>query len=237
MACRTLLRRKTQLDLLRTVCEQGRRAFLSLRGRRTVSHKVTLESIESDGLICSWMDDHIAEAEVAGQPLEFAFEHKGEHFIFQAVSRGATRHGTARGLRVSLPPRVERARRRRQLRLEAPADPPMECSFTQVVDERRQFRGCITDFSDGGVGVVAQTNEVSQLYTGDLYWLTLTLPDNELPLELVVRLIHLRPIRHTDRLAMGWAFQPSDDRTQYEQYVRRLEALIDQDRRSSSVAG
>lgn len=241
MACQTLLRRKTQLDLLKTVCEQGRRAYLSLRGRRTVSKKTALLTLEHDGLVLAWDDERIVEAEIAGQPLEVAFEHEGEHFVFRAVSRGATESpdsgDEARAcVKLSLPLRVERARRRRHLRLEFAVEARFEGQFTHVVDERRQFKARVTDLGDGGMGVVAQTTDVSHLYTGDLYWITMELPGDQTPVELAARLIHVRPIRHTHQIAMGWAFQSADDPTTYERYLRRLEALIGR-QSSSGVKG
>ena len=242
MACRTLLRRKTQLDLLRAACENGRRAHLSLRGRRTVSKKTAMVTLEHDGLVLAWDDDRIVEAEIAGQPLEVAFEHEGEHFVFRAVSRGATESrdlgdGEAACLKLSLPLRVERARRRRHMRWECPAETPLECFFIHVVDERRQFKARLGDLGDGGVGVIAQTTEVSQLYTGDLYWVTLELPGEKTRFELAVRLIHLRPVRQTHQIAMGWAFQPADDLALYQRYLRRLESLINRGSKPESITG
>lgn len=231
MACRTLLRRKTQLDLLKAACEQRSAAHLSLRGSRSTSRKIILVEMGDDVLGCLWSDDRIPEAECPGRALEVVFEFDGERLIFQTLSQGTlsweTGDGrTYPGLLLNLPLRVERARRRRQFRLEPPDDPPLECLFTQVVDERRQFRARITDINEGGIGVVARTNEVAPLYTGDLYWTTLSFPDLDAPVELVARLIHLRPIRHTDQLAMGWSFQPGEDRTRLERYLRRLETLL-----------
>jgi hypothetical protein len=84
----------------------------------------------------------------------------------------------------------------------------------------------MTDISDGGVGVTAHSADVCRLHTGDLFWLDVEVPGAKARSEFVVRLVHLRPVKNTDRLAMGWAFQPTDDAAAHEKCLRRLEALV-----------
>jgi len=231
MACRTLLRRKTQLDLLEQACRQGRLARINPRGRKAVSGEATLAVLDRDGLVLVWEKDRIAEVEVPGQPLEVFFEHEDEHFVFRTVTSGGVICAPPgvdprRCIKLNLPLRVERARRRNSIRLDLSDGPITEGVFTHVVDGRRQFTARIINLNEGGVGVTARAADVTKLYTGDLFWIEMCLPGEKKDDEFVVRLVHLRPIKHADRIAMGWAFQPTDDIANYERYVRRLEAFI-----------
>ena len=230
MACRTLLRRKTQIDLLARACEQGVTARLALRGNAGLSGTVKLTGLERDGLLVTWVAQRIPEVELEGQPVEVRFEHEGEHYVFRSVSRACASRSPSGAaeprLRLSLPLRLDRARHRRHVRLNAPDLPPIEGTFTHVVDARRQFQARLTNISNGGIGVRARVADVLQLYTGDLFWVDMELPGEQTRSEMVVRLVHLRPIRRTDELAMGWVFQPTDDVANHEKYLRRLEAFI-----------
>jgi c-di-GMP-binding flagellar brake protein YcgR len=179
----------------------------------------------------AWVGKRIPELEVARRPVEVRFAYEGEHYVFVAVTRGRQETGfdeqsTNQTIQLSLPLRLERARQRQQLRLELPDQPPITATFTHVVDDRRQFRARLRDIGDGGLGVVANAGEVSELHTGDLFWADVTLPGEKTHSELVVRLMHLRPVSGSDEIVMGWAFQPTDDVENYENYLRRLEAFV-----------
>jgi c-di-GMP-binding flagellar brake protein YcgR len=192
---------------------------------------VCLVALERDGVLLTWAEDSLAEAEVSGQPVEVRFEHDGEHYVFFAATRGRVRRGLQRReaqplLKLRLPLRLERARRRQHRRLALEDQPPIMGTFTHVVDDRRQFQAQLTDIADGGLGVTARTADVCRLYTGDLFWVDLELPGEQARSEFVVRLVHLRPVRNTDKLAMGWVFQPTDDAANYEKYFRRLETFV-----------
>jgi hypothetical protein len=228
MACRTLLRRRTQLTLLAQVCEQGGPARVCLRGRRAVSGTLRLTTLERDGLLAVWEDRCVPEMEVAGRPLEVRFDHDGESYGFRAVSRGRVQSGPSgeTALKLSMPLRVDRARQRRHVRLGLQDLPRLDGTFTHVVDARRQFTARLTDIGDGGVGVTARRADVPELYTGDLFWMDLVLPGERSQSEFIVRLVHLRPVRNTDEVAMGWVFQPGDEPASHETYVRRLEAFV-----------
>ncbi|MBU0617814.1 MAG: hypothetical protein KKI02_08865, partial [Planctomycetes bacterium] len=79
--------------------------------------------------------------------------------------------------------------------------------------------------------------DVPQLYTGDLFWLDVVLPGEQTRSEFILRLVHLRPVRNTDELAMGWVFQPTDELANYERYVRRLEAFVARQQPSGGETG
>jgi hypothetical protein len=230
MACRTLLRRRTQLALLASACQQGARACINLRRRGHATGEVRLESLEHDGVLLVWAGCRIQGAELPGQPVDVHFEHQGERYAFSAITRqhaDCTNKCAARGLlKLSLPLRLERADRRRQLRVELNGLPPIVARFTHVVDDRRQFEAQLTNIAERGIAVTAQSADVARLHTGDLFWVDIELPGEASRSEFVVRLAHLRPIKHTDKLAMGWAFQPADDPTSCEKYLRRVEAFV-----------
>ncbi|MFQ5806798.1 MAG: PilZ domain-containing protein [Phycisphaerae bacterium] len=242
MACQTLLRRRAQLALLASACEQGVPACVGFRRKSTTTREVRLVALERDGVLVAWLDDPIPGAELPGQPIEVRFDHKGEHYVFFAVTRGRVRrdpegHETRWLLKLSLPLRLERAQRRQHVRLPLENLPAITGTFTHVVDDRRQFQARLTDIADGGVAVTVRAADVSELRTGDLFWVDMELPGEQVRWEFVVRLVHLRPIKSTDRLAMGWAFQPSDDAGSYETYLRRLEAIIARQQRPGSDEG
>ena len=231
MACRTLLRRRTQLTLLAQACEQGHAARVHVRGGPEVGGTLRLTALERDGVLVRWAERRVPEIEVEGQSLEVRFEHEGESYVFRAVSRGCVGSGSAgtaarTQLKLSLPLRVERARCRQHIRLDLRGLPGIEGTFTHVVDARRQFQARLTDVGDGGAGATARRADVPQLYTGDLFWLDVVLPGEQTRSEFILRLVYLRPVRNTDELAMGWVFQPTDELANYERYVRRLEAFV-----------
>jgi hypothetical protein len=210
-----------------------------MRGRRGISGTLRLVALERDGVLVTWPGGRVPEIEAKGRALEVRFTHGGESYVFHAVSRGRSGTGPAgtaedSQLKLSLPLRVERARRRQHLRLDLQSLPRLEGTFTHVVDARRQFEAHLTDIGDRGVGVKARQAEVPQLHTGDLFWVDVMLPGEDRRFEFIVRLVYLRPVEGTDEIAMGWAFQPTDELANYERYVRRLEAFIARQKPSGS---
>ena len=233
MACRTLLRRKSQLDVLASACEQNAVARVGLRRRAAVGGEARLVAIKRTGLRLAWMGDRLPDIELEGHQVEVRFECAGEHYVFAAVTRGCVgpepgcvTDETAPLIELSLPLRLEIARRRRPVRLVLDDQPPIMGTFTHVIDDRRQFCAQLQNIGDGGLGIAAKTSEVSRLHTGDLFWVDMRLPGERTYSELIVRLVYLRPIKNSDQLAMGWAFQPTDDVANHERYLRRLAAFI-----------
>jgi c-di-GMP-binding flagellar brake protein YcgR len=241
MACQTLLRRKTQLALLASACARHAHSRIRLRRRASATGEAELVALERDAVLAAWTGAGLHEAEVPDQPVQVHFEHDGEHYTFFAVTRGRVGRHTGpearRLLKLSLPLRLERARDREHLRLALKGGPPLTATFTHVVDDRRQFQATLTDIADGGIGVVAPRGDVTRLYTGDLFWVDVELPGETTRLEFVARLVHLRPIKNTDKLAMGWAFQPADEVSSHERYLRRVKAFIARRQPAPGVRG
>jgi c-di-GMP-binding flagellar brake protein YcgR len=219
------------MALLARACEESVHAHLSLRRKATGAGEARFVALERDGLLLRWTGSPVAEADLDGQPIEVRFDVEGEQFVFFAVSRGRVEHalddlGARSVLKLSVPLRLERARRNRLTRINMEGLPPIIGVFTHVVDDRRQFRARLTDVADGGLGVAARTADVPDLHTGDLFWVDFELPGEGARSEFVLRLVHLRPIKNTDELALGWAFQPTDDVADHERFLQRLESGI-----------
>lgn len=242
MAFHTLLRRKKQLALLASLCRQSAPVRIGLRQKAGLKRGARLVALESDGLLVAWAGGPIPEIQVPGQPVEVRFEHADEHYAFVAVTCGRRPGPGANDenvplLKLSLPLRVERAERRQHRRLSLAGLPPIMATFTHVVDDRRQFQAQLTNAGNGGLSVTARTADVAEVHTGDLFWVDVDLPGRANRAELIVRLVHLRPIGHTDRLALGCKFQAADDAANHERCLRQLEAVVDRARASANVAG
>ena len=229
MACRTLLRRRTQLALLAAACEQHAPALVSLRRQRAISGEARLVSLERDGVLLEWAEDAAMNINVANRPVEVRFRHGDAQYVFYATFQGAAPgsepHG-GRNAKLSLPLRVEGVRHREQIRLNLADVTPISATFTHVIDARHEFKARLTDVGDGGIGVRARGADIGQLHTGDLFWFEPDVPDLKTRCEFVVRLAHLRPLRNSDHVAMGWAFQPTDDSDNHQERLRHLESFI-----------
>jgi len=230
VACPTLLRRRAQLALLEQACRQQVCATLRPRRPSATDEPVQLVGVQRDGVLVRCAAAHAGREELVGQSVEVRFEYEGTPYVFFAGVRGLARRvvggeRTELLLRLSLPLRLEAVCRRQQVRLTLAGQPPVRGTFTHVMDARRQFEGVLTDVTDGGVGVVVRAAEAPRLHTGDLFWLDVQPPEQAQRWELVVRLVHLRPVDDSDRLAIGWAFQPADDLRHYEGYRRWLQTL------------
>ena len=73
MACRTLLRRKTQLDLLGQACEEAVAAHVRSRGKEECWGQVRFIALERDGLVMEWVGGHLPEVQLEGRPLVIRF--------------------------------------------------------------------------------------------------------------------------------------------------------------------
>jgi len=242
MACRTLLRRRSQLALLSSACNHQAPAVVRLRRQRAIAGDARLVALQRDAVVLAWNGSPAAALEVAGRPVEVRFRHGDGHYVFYALSQGSQRRESESGspqaaLRLSLPLRLEPARRREQTRLSLTGVAPIVARLTHVIDARREFAARLTDIGEGGVGVRARLGDIGHVHTGDLFWLEASEPGDKAHCEFVVRLVHLRPLRNSDHVALGWAFQPSDDVDSHEKNLRNLEALVARRRAASSPGG
>ncbi|WP_394700520.1 PilZ domain-containing protein [uncultured Ilyobacter sp.] len=224
------MRRRAQLKLIEGMCETHAAATIAVRRRVGTTGEARFEALAKDRLVLSWDGARNVDAEIEGQPLEIHFEEEGERYVCFVTSRGLERCEDENGQRrsqlvTSVPLRVETARERDHLRLEFDNEQAIVGTFTHVVDTRRQFQARVTDVSSGGLGVVTVSPRINELYTGDLFWVDLELPGEQHRSEFIVRLVHLRPLKHSDQLAMGWAFQAGDDPIMHRNSLRRLQRI------------
>jgi hypothetical protein len=126
---------------------------------------------------------------------------------------------------------IEQARRRLHTRLSLDGVQELYGIFTHVVDRDRSFRARITGVSEGGLSATVATSELSHLHPGDLFWFSVDSKSETEVATIAVRLVHVRPVKNTDQLAMGWAFQPSEDAFRVTDCILQLADLAAAGRR------
>ncbi len=233
MACRTLLRRRAQLDLLAQACQQQVEAQVVSRrdGRR--SGRGRLVGCESAGLTLRWLEaERLLDFEVPGHPVEVRFECHGQPYRFCTQSEGRLADdsppgGAAEWLRLRLPLSVEPVSGRRWPRIVLPDQLTLRCRLTHVMHQRPGIAARVTDIAAGGFGAVLEAADLPKVKPGDLFRVRFEADGAVLPAaEFVVRLVYLRPLPGGAQLAAGWALQPADDASAYRRLSDFIQELV-----------
>ncbi len=230
MACRTLLGKRAQRELLTAACARHALAVVERwhgHGTTVMAH---LHEIAADGVSLTW-DDPATAAELDGQPVEVHVAHEGRFYLFSAIARantGPDSDGTAGKLiDVSPAARFDRTDRRRCARIDLLGRrPPIRAVFSRDDDLRVRLDGRLADVCEGGVSASVPAPPLAEVTPSDLYRLTIDArgqwPEGGVP----VRLVYLRPGPDEGTLLTGWAFHTCLDRHAPPQILRQLLALV-----------
>lgn len=234
----TLTRRRTQLTLLSSACDEhepGRLTFDAAEESSPATIDVQLLSLQSDGLLIECVRREDALSPNSGR-VRVYFGHHGRAYVFSAAVQRTLdlppRGGQPRsGLKLSVPLCVQYRQEQRRPRVSVAQLPAVRVRLTGVCAPSWVLSGALRDISPGGVGLsMSPQTEIPAL--GETFRLSATLPDGFGELVLPVSLVHAE--RHADGLVFGLKFLAGDDGGALRESLRRLEAW--QERASASAA-
>lgn len=243
MRVRTLIRRRTQLELLAAAARRGAPARLTRRRTQSppAGGRCQLLEFGDDGVWLSLPEDSDVTASSRGVAVLVEFDHEGRQFRFPAEVRRCEahlfeRHGPLPAVLVSLPLRVAVIRdcdRRGAGRITLPEDQGLRARLTRVNNRNRTYELSVRDISDGGLGGrLADPTLAGELDSESLYWAEVELGPDKRPLDFVVRLIHVCREAGTT----GWGFSPGDDTEGYRRNLRRLRDYVEHQRSAAPAA-
>ena len=233
MAQLTLTRRNSQLALLARACEHGRPGRVTIRSEVDDAYcaNTRLLVLARDALFIAWPDQPLTPAERRGAMAEVHFDLDDEHYALVARTCGRRERdingrGRVATLELSVPLRVERRQRRRDVRMPLNRMQPIEARLTAMLDPDLQVALRLTDLSRGGAAGVTNCPTCSDLRIGNPFWMEFTLPDDPQPFELAVRLVRRRAAQDGAGTILGCGFCPHDDPRAHEQSLDRLEQFV-----------
>jgi len=229
MIADTLIRRRTQLDLLGALCATRARARLVPPGG-TPDHPLANSrflELTSNQLILEYPAASTPDEWATGRPLDVYFSHEGTLRTFRTRPLGpATTAAGVRVLRLGMPLYLELLERRDTFRASLGSVGPITAAFTSIDDNQQHFPAELTNFSNGGLGAVTASDDSATIRRGGVYWAVCELPGEPQPLEFVVRLVHVRPDPTGDNLVLGAVFCGGDDPTRLHQQVQTLARFV-----------
>lgn len=235
MGSQILHSRKSQLNLLVEVCSRDAAAELTSRQPCVPACNAILSVVERDGVLLRCDGQVALQIESPGSPVQVRFDDDGQRYVFSATSHGRVCRNLPSGeaaslLKLSLPVTIEPARKRRHARLSFDGMQEFYGVFTHVVDSGRRFRARLTGASEGGLSAQVATSEISHLRPGDLFWFSVESKGEVEVATVAVRLVHVRPVKNSDKLVMGWAFQPTEDAFRVSDCISQLAELASSSR-------
>ncbi len=229
MACRTLLGKRAQRDLLAAACAQHALATVEPWTGRGVTVTGRLGTIEADRLTLCW-EDAKGAATLAGEAVEVHFAHDGRFYLVCGVlERGSTERDagdTGTLIRLSGTARFDLNDRRRDARFNLLGrTPAIRVIFVKAGAPRARFCGRLADISEGGVSVIVAVDELPDIMPSDSYQLRIASDEEPGEATVQVRVAYLRPGNEDGTAHLGWFFHANADRSQRSRVLRRLLAL------------
>lgn len=232
MSASTLVRRKVQLEALQQACAARRRVRVTPAGAceaRGTVHTRLYELTTTDVLL-EWPTALVAPTG-EGVIVDVYFPHEDELLAFRTRSLGRLRcdsHMLATVLwRLDLPVCIENRQQRRQVRVSLDEVEPLMVRFINQRDET-SFAAQLTNLSASGLGALAPADALPHARTGELYWTRFTLPGEPAPVELVVRLVHNRPLLPQQAAQLGCVFCAGEDPAAHNDRIGRIADFVAQ---------
>jgi c-di-GMP-binding flagellar brake protein YcgR len=228
MIADTLVRRRTQLDLLGALCATRARAQLVPPGGTPERPLANSRFLELTG------NALVLEHPVAGGPADWAsgtsmdvyFSHEGTLRTFRTRSLGPATTAGQRVLRLAMPLYLEVLERRDTFRASLTGVGPIHATFTSLDDDRQSFLAELTNFSTGGLGAVLAAPSAPAVRRGGVYWAACELPGEAQRLEFVVRVVHAQPDAARANVVLGAVFCAGDDPTRLHEQVQTLARFV-----------
>ncbi|MCG3125326.1 MAG: Flagellar brake protein YcgR [Phycisphaerae bacterium] len=224
------MRRRDQLELLTAAAAVQADARLVVRNAEGWSHTAGtyLVTLTPE---CLWVDQPLdfPSGELLDRRCEVFFLHDGARYAFSSRTRRTALVGSPAGevpaLAIAIPLCIERREQRRGYRI-ALDDAPIRATLTPMLEERQRIACRLLNLSYGGIGAIAESDEVSALSPGDLLWARFHLTEAATPLEFAVRLAHRQPARSGSQVVLGCAFCPGDDASETNRKLEQVRHFI-----------
>jgi hypothetical protein len=230
MPMRSIIRRKSQLELIDRACRSRAPARIvrraQPRGEPTASTR--LVALQRDGVLLEQPTRNIAADAPSDALYDVTFQSDdGRTYTFAAAAvsaaRPALRRGQARPTwKLGLPLRVDARERRRAPRRAAPVVHPVEVELTDPAHPERVLRGRLVDISAGGIAVRIERRPSGRISFGQAVWVRFQMPGERAPFEFVVSVRHCRILHPGDALLLGLSFCGGEDPATHAERIHRL---------------
>ncbi len=227
-----LTRKKTQLDLLASVCARRAQARVALPASTQAGDVPTrFLALEPDRLLLAWPPGGTGRIPVSGARVDVYFSDGGEHYALAAETRGrecfvSPARANVAAWVLSVPLRVEQRQQRGHFRVSLADLPPVEAVFTGTADGHTRFRARLRNISVGGLGAVLRAGGGVTPVVGETYWVDFQLPGLPELFEFVARVVHVRPGGPGAGPVLGAMFCAGDDGAGQRAAVQRIEAFV-----------
>ena len=232
MTTASLIRRRNQIQLLETACDERQQARLKLRtpGGSNQSTETMMLAVARDGLWLGWPGQSGPVSGDAGLSVEVTFERDGEQYWFTADTCGRDDDppmsaGPGPALRLTLPVCVQQAERRNEIRIDLEDHETIEATLVEMGGDCAHDVITVKNLSTGGLGGVMNADRTFKLSHRSMFWAEFQLGDDPKTFDFAVRLIHVRPM-DGDLAFTGWAFCPADDEVAYRANLERLQDFV-----------
>lgn len=228
---RTLTRRKSLLALLEEACRAAAPARVRATDRHRPAWDTTLLLLECDGVLLRGEGPRARDHAESHGKAEIRFDYAGERYAFLARPRGRVGRrldgeGLVEAVKFGLPLRLTPLLRRESMRFALTGLPTIVARLTNVLDKAHRFQACLTDASDGGLGMIAPADQSSAAALNSLWYAEFETLDEPRGFEFIVRLAHCVPQPGTLKRSLGWAFAACDDASHFEAQLDRLKRSL-----------
>lgn len=242
----TFTKRKEQLGVLALACEQGERARLVQAGAGRSAHSANtkLLALHDDGVLLYSPGATCGLPLAGGAGFDVYFELAGGRYWFAGESLGelAVRppgKAAITALKLKRPLVIEERQQRNHFRVSLAADEPIHVDAAGVEKPQMRFRARLLNLSASGMALLADWSDVRSVDAGALLSVRFTLAHAPDPVELIVRVAHVRrqEDRYGPRGVLGAALVPADDQRTRLMNSQHLERFIRERQRAALRRG
>jgi c-di-GMP-binding flagellar brake protein YcgR len=233
--------RAGQLQVLSEICERRdpvRVAMPSLGADKSFTVQTRFREMGDDYLHFEWPNRQKGLAEhVAGIKVEAFFRYDGQRLSFRAKSLGRVaaldqQNRTIPVWRISLPATIVQKQQRDAYRVPLSDLPPIPTQLVKVGENPFQFVAKLHNISAGGLACVGPSATKGLIEEGDLLQARFALPEIEADIEILLQIMHLRPLPEQESVFLGCSFCPGDDPRAQRDRLRHIEQFIAQRQRA-----
>jgi len=184
---------------------------------------------------------------VAGVQAVVTFSLPSRRFQVETTIRGRRQIEFAPGTRIdaielSLPHRVSEIQRRADYRVPLWSAAPVIAQFEPLPvggahDDfsAEAYQAELQNISVGGVAALVDATTAPHLKAGQTFRMTFSLPGREEVFNFIVRVQHIRPMKHVELRLIGLKFLPGDDAQVNRQAIQTIRSFVEVHRRMRSA--
>jgi c-di-GMP-binding flagellar brake protein YcgR len=233
MSTVSLSSRKDLHAVLARLCDRRQRVRVTpaVSGDRAATIHTRFLSLADNVLLLDWPNGGIRDIPARDGIVDVYFEYQGQRYAFRTRTAGRSWSGGAGRVRqvawkLVPPVRVTPRQQRAHFRISVTDLDPIAVTLCPTDQPETSATGQLVDLSASGFRGTAGLDAADVLRKGRTCWAQFSLPGDETPIELIVRIVHSEPRTANVIVVFGCAVCGGDDPQALRAQQARIQRFV-----------